>query len=394
MLRPRLTFAPRKRHGRPPFHRSRPQDPAVGRRPRGFGRAGEEGAVARELDDPQRQSRQARHGRPQGRRPSGFLGLPRRHHVRALFPRAAPRRPGGGEAPRQPHLPRHPVSVRPPEPGAAGEFPRLQGRAILPLPHQGCRRRGLLHRLGGLGRRADAVRQSRAGLRPRPRPRRRPPEGADDRPRGRCGAGRRQRLRGPSGGLEARGAQHLVDHRLQPPEPRRRGARRPLRALHRHLRGHGLAGGGAEVRRPAAGRFCRARRRGAEALDRHLPQRRIFRAHLPGRCSLAQAPDGRPRRPGGRLRSHRPAYRCRIVRADDQSRRPRYRFPHRRLRRHRPRPAGGLPLLHGEGLRPAAGRPQGQPRRPDDPDPDGGVARVHERGRRPRMGTVRGADAP
>ena len=47
----------------------------------------------------------------------------------------------------------------PPEPREADEFPRLQGRAILSLPHQGWRDGGFLHRLGGAGRGPDPVRQ-------------------------------------------------------------------------------------------------------------------------------------------------------------------------------------------------------------------------------------------
>ena len=43
--------------------------------------------------------------------------------------------------------------------------------------------------------------------------------------------------------------------------------------------------------------------------------------------------------------------------------------------RHRPRPADLLHRLHGQGLRPAVRRPQGQPRRPDDAGADGDVPR-------------------
>ena len=48
-------------------------------------------------------------------------------------------------------------------------FSRLQGRAILSVAHQGHRRRRFLHRLGGLGRGADAVLVAGSGLRARPR---------------------------------------------------------------------------------------------------------------------------------------------------------------------------------------------------------------------------------
>ena len=54
------------------------------------------------------------------------------------------------------------------------------------------------------------------------------PRGADDRAGRRRRDGRGQHLRGAAGRLEARPAQHLVGGRLQPPEPRRRGARRAV----------------------------------------------------------------------------------------------------------------------------------------------------------------------
>ena len=56
----------------------------------------------------------------------------------------------------------------------------------------------------------------------------RPCAGPDDRAHGRCRARRRQRVRGAARRLEARRAQSLVDHRLQPPEPRRRRQRPPV----------------------------------------------------------------------------------------------------------------------------------------------------------------------
>ncbi len=64
---------------------------------------------------------------------------------------------------------------------------------------------------------------------------------------------------------------------------------------------------------------------------------------------------------------------------------------HRRLRGDRPRPADLLHRLHGQGLRPAVRRPQGQSRRPDDADADGELPRRHADPPRPRMGQVRGA---
>ena len=108
----------------------------------------------------------------------------------------------------------------------AGKFPRLQGRAVLSVAHQGRRRRRFLHRLGRPRRRADAVLLAGAGLRQGAWLDEGPPRRADDRAGRRRRDGRGQYLRGAAGGLEARPAQHLVGGRLQPPEPRRRGARR------------------------------------------------------------------------------------------------------------------------------------------------------------------------
>ena len=113
----------------------------------------------------------------------------------------------------------------------AGSLPRLQGRAELSVAHQGRRRRRFLHRLGRPRRGADAVLVADAGLRARawlgPR--------AAGRPHGRAGrrrrARRRQYLRSDARRLEAGPAQLLVDHRLQPAEPRRRRARRAVGAL-------------------------------------------------------------------------------------------------------------------------------------------------------------------
>ena len=61
-------------------------------------------------------------------------------------------------------LSRHPISSGTPEPRKADQFPRLQGRAILSLAHQGWRDGGFLHRLGRAGRRPDPVCQPGAGL--------------------------------------------------------------------------------------------------------------------------------------------------------------------------------------------------------------------------------------
>ena len=74
--------------------------------------------------------------------------------------------------------------------------------------------------------------------------------GPHGRARRRCRDGRGQHLRGAAGGLEAGAAQHLVDHRLQPAEPRRGGARGPVSpASSRSVRILRLGRGGPEARR-------------------------------------------------------------------------------------------------------------------------------------------------
>ena len=79
--------------------------------------------------------------------------------------------------------------------------------------------------------------------------------------------------------------------------------------------------------------------------------------------------------------------------ADGQSRRTRPAVADRGVRRGRhARPADLLHLLHHQGLRPGARRPQGQSRRPDDAGADGTAARGDEHVRAgPRVGQVRGA---
>ena len=82
--------------------------------------------------------------------------------------------------------------------------------------------------------------------------------------------------------------------------------------------------------------------------------------------------DRRDRRPGRRQPADREAQRRRARRADEQSRRPRSAGgAARRSMRADQRQADLLHLLHGQGLRPAVRRPQGQPRRADDAGADG-----------------------
>src|SRR5262245_1862276 len=131
------------------------QDQAERRRARDPGRAREEGAVARKLDHPPRQSPARERRRREGRRASGLLRLTRHHHDRALFPRAAPARSRGRQAPRESDLSRHPISARPPEPAKARGLSRLQGRAELSITQQGYGRPRFSPRLGGVGWGAD-----------------------------------------------------------------------------------------------------------------------------------------------------------------------------------------------------------------------------------------------
>jgi len=168
-----------------------------------------------------REPRAAEPGPPQGGRPPGLVGLGDRHHDRALPRRAAAGGPGGGQAAREPRLPRDPVPLRQAVARAARALPRPRGRAGLPVAHEGSGRGRLLDGLGRAGRGAVAVRRACAGLRPAPRPHAtRRAARTDGRDRRRRRVRRGQRLRGDARGLEARRPQRLVDRRLQPAKPR------------------------------------------------------------------------------------------------------------------------------------------------------------------------------
>ena len=69
--------------------------------------------------------------------------------------------------------------------------------------------------------------------------------------------------------------------------------------------------------------FRGARRRDPAAMDRPLPEPALLRAGVPGRRGLAQAADGRDRRPGCGDKADRIAQRRRAGAADEQPRRPR-----------------------------------------------------------------------
>ena len=288
------------------------------------------------MDHPSRQPCAALDRRAEGRRPPGLVGLARQHHVGALLLGAASTGPRRGEAACEPGVPRDPVSVRPPDPRQAGEFPRLQGRAVLSVAHQGHRRRRLLHRLGRPRRGADAVRLAGAGLRQGAwlvgGPARRPHDRAGRRRRD----GRGQHLRGAARRLEARPAQHLVGGRLQQAVARRRGARGAVGQVRNHVPQFRLGRGDREIRQADAGGVRRARRRSAEALDRQLPEPDVRGAVLPGRGGVPQAPARRYRRPGRGVGPDRSAQRRRVAGVDVESRRPRHGEHDRGLRGDRP----------------------------------------------------------
>src|ERR1700684_876517 len=96
-------------------------------------RAGTQGAVALDLDDPSRQPPAREPRRAEGGRASGELRLGGDAADRALLPRAPARRPRRGQAARGAGLPRHPVPARAAKPRGAREFSRLRRRAILSL---------------------------------------------------------------------------------------------------------------------------------------------------------------------------------------------------------------------------------------------------------------------
>ena len=116
---------------------------------------------------------------------------------------------------------------------------------------------------------------------------------------GRCRDRRGQHLRGAARGLEARPPQLLVDRRLQPPEPRRRGRASGCASASRRS----SAAFGWDVVTLKYGtllesRLRRAGRRGAAGLDRRLPQPALCRPELPGRGGLAPRLIDDDRRPG------------------------------------------------------------------------------------------------
>ena len=137
----------------------------------------------------------------------------------------------------------------------------------------------------GPRRGADAVLLAGAGLRQGAWLDEGSARGADDRAGRRRRDGRGQYLRGAAGGLEARPAQHLVGGRLQPPEPRRRGARRAVGEIRIHVPQFRLGRGDREIRPADAGGVRRARRRGAASAGSTPARTRCMR-----RCAFRAAP--------------------------------------------------------------------------------------------------------
>ena len=184
-------------------------------------------------------------------------------HDRALFPRAPAGGPGGGQAACEPGVPRDPVSPRPPEPRqrSSASAPSAARSPIRRAPRT--RRRRLLDRLGRAWRRRhrSSRRLVQDYLAARGPGLGEPAAGPDDRAGRRCRARRRQCLRGLLEGWKHDVRNLLVDHRLQPPEPRRRRRRGPVPADHGLLRDGRLGGVSSNTasssRRPSRGPAAR-----------------------------------------------------------------------------------------------------------------------------------------
>src|SRR3569832_837857 len=111
-------------------------------------RADAQGALAVELDDPQRQPHPPERRRREGRRTSGVVRLDGRDPLGALLRCAEAGRSGGGEAARVAGLSRDPISAWQTDPREARGVPRLWRRAVLSIAALGYRRRRLFDRLG------------------------------------------------------------------------------------------------------------------------------------------------------------------------------------------------------------------------------------------------------
>ncbi len=133
-------------------------------------RAREEGPVALELDDPQRQSRARECRRAEGRRPPGLVGLARHDHDGALFRGAAARGPGRGQAPcRARSFTRSSICSATRRREKLENFRGYKGAQSYPSRTKDVDDVDFSTGSVGLGRRADALRRAGAGLRARPR---------------------------------------------------------------------------------------------------------------------------------------------------------------------------------------------------------------------------------
>ena len=119
--------------------------------------------------------------------------------------------------------------------------------------------------------------------------------GTDDRARRRRRVRRGQYLRGADRIVETRRPQRLVDHRLQPPEPRCGHHGPVLHASRQCLPRHGLARGDAEVRTAAGGSVRAPRWRCSATLDRCLSELVVLGARLQGRRRVARSTHPRSR---------------------------------------------------------------------------------------------------
>src|SRR5438067_8555297 len=110
-----------------------------------------QGAVALDLDDPQREPPAAEPGRAQGRRSSGIERVGGDADDGALSRCVAAAGPGGGQAACGTGVPRAALPAGTPDPRQARTLPRFGRRAILSVAHQGRRYRRSLDRIGWAG---------------------------------------------------------------------------------------------------------------------------------------------------------------------------------------------------------------------------------------------------
>ena len=212
---------------------------------------------------------------------------------------------------------------------------------------------------------------------------------------GRCRARRGQCLRGPARRLEARCPQSLVDHRLQPPEPRRRGQRPPVPADRGLLPHRRLAGGHAEIRQALEAAFAGPGGAALRRLDRraaptHLYSALTFKGGAGWRQRLQAR--SRPATAGHRAPCSPRTTMTACIGADDQPRGPRHGDHARGLPRRRTDDAPTCFIAYtikGFGL-PFAGHKDNHAGLMNA-GPDGGLPARHGGARGARMGPLRRA---